>query len=773
MIKTAGCATGPLFFYYYIISTDGVSDVKKVVLYFTGTLVFLKPEYRGLIWENGAYQISLDHNVLELSNGSENPIRVLAFEFNFIKPDTILLESVNSHSILLKLVFDETDGFHKDFPPELLLTISHSNHAFRFCAAHETFQHVTIQLEDQNEQYFGLIEKLYPGNRKDLNLRGQTVDVDVYGLGNQDYAENYASAYSAFYMSSAGYASFFDTFAKGRYQFAVDGITEIHHQTDTLDWYLFFGETGDQIHKEYFNVIGKPKKLPIWACGPIFWRDQNNGGANEILNDIREFTNLKIPLTACWVDRPYCDGGHEWSKMNFNEKFANPEAWIKEINETYGLEFMTWVGPMTFADPEFPGLLSGRLNYMDLTHPDALQEFEDRLKMHQYSVGVKGHKMDRADEHFPLTSNWFDPVSQTEARNKYVYLYSKVIHEFLTRAHGEDQFSFARAAFHRTQPFLSAIWGGDSRSHWKGMQGNQANAMRCGFMGFPVWGSDTGGYLGEGQIDETLYIRWLQWSAWSGLFEIKIDGAGGSGEDRAPWHCSPQLQKVFKRACELRMDFLPYIYSSANTSYKNGVLMKPLAYSYPGDENTHHIWDEFLFGNAFLIAPVFSDTDERDIYLPEGKWIDFYKSEKTITGPMQITRQVSLEYIPVFIKTNSIFVTGDIFQGNSRVWYKEHDPILVIHLIPGEDGDQTTFDYVDYFDKDLEKPMTLIRNKNRIVFKSEKLMSDTRIEIRYNAKPEKILLDNAVILFNYDQDNQIAIVDLCKNKEINLEIVTP
>jgi hypothetical protein len=75
------------------------------------------------------------------------------------------------------------------------------------------------------------------------------------------------------------------------------------------------------------------------------------------------------------------------------------------------------------------------------------------------------------------------------------------------------------------------------------MAGNQANAMRSRFLGFPVWGNDTDGYLGAGKIDEERYARWLQWSAWNGLFEVKIDGAGGQGEDRPPWKYSEKLQQ--------------------------------------------------------------------------------------------------------------------------------------------------------------------------------------------------------------------------------------
>jgi hypothetical protein len=31
--------------------------------------------------------------------------------------------------------------------------------------------------------------------------------------------------------------------------------------------------------------------------------------------------------------------------------------------------------------------------------------------------------------------------------------------------------------------------------------------------------------------------------------------------------------------------------------------MKPLAYEYPANSTTYDIWNEYLFGNSFLVAP--------------------------------------------------------------------------------------------------------------------------------------------------------------------------
>ena len=723
------------------------------------------------IWERGQFKIFLKNNVLMLFYQQNKIIEINSFEFNFVKPNEIKIEYKTNDSLILKLLFDESDGFHKDFPKEILLNIAQFKNTFHFTAFHKTFEHINIKLKDQNEHYFGLIEKLFPHNSKNPDLRGNVVDLEVYGNGSEDYAENYTSAYSAFYLSSNGYGSFFDTFAKGRYTFGINGITEIYHQSGRLDWYIFYGPAGNKIHKEYYDIIGKPKYIPVWACGPIFWRDQNNGGKEEILNDIQKFTDLKIPMTACFVDRPYSNGANEWSHMDFSSKFSEPEKWIRKINDDYGMQFMTWIGPMTFSDKNFPGLLPNYKGYIDLTNPEALAEFEKRLNENQYSVGVKGHKMDRSDENFPMTAKWFQPVPESETRNKYVYLYSKVINGFLTKAHGKDQFNFARAAFHRTQPFLSAIWGGDSRNNWYGMSGSMANAIRCGFMGFPVWGNDTGGYLGVGKIDELLYIRWLQWSVWNGMFEIKIDGAGGSGEDRPPWKYSEQLHSIFRNTCELRMQLLPYIYSCANTSYENGVMMKPLAYLYPEDEKTYNIWDEFIFGNAFLVAPLFSNDNERDIYLPEGNWYDLNEIEKEYSGPATIHQNVSIERIPVFIRGNSIYVTGDIFRGNSKIWRGNLNANITIHVFPGKLNDRCDFTYVDYLNNDKEKNMSMFSQKSKLIFYSPALSTLSHIEIKCSSKPVKILLNGKTAEFNFNSNTNIAKLSCQQNTNINIEVI--
>jgi len=724
---------------------------------------------KGQAAESSTY-LHVTHSRIYISSGNKLLITVNAIAFNFTEPTSVSLIDSSSSGYQLRLVYPATAKYQDNTNPlEVDLTVAKLPDGLHFTADPKWSQNVTIHLADHDEHYFGVLERLYPNNRKSPDLRGDVIDVDVHGDGNQ-YHENYSSVWSAFYMSSRGYASFFDTFAEGKYRFAKQGETQLYHHTGKLDWYVLPGANGDQMLQEYYKIIGSPKYIPVWACGPIVWRDQNDGGKDEILADIRHMTDIKIPLTGWFVDRPYSNGAHDWSKMDFNSKFANPKQWISEINNKYGLQFMTWVGPMTFADRDFPALLPNYKGYIDLTNPKGVNEFEKRLTQNQYAYNVRGHKMDRADEAFPEMAHWHDGTPQPEHRNKYIYLYAKTIDKFLRDSFGKDEFNFARAAFQRSQPYLSAVWSGDSRSSWDGLASSIANAVRTGFMGFPMWGSDTGGYLG-GRIPAALYARWLEFSSWSGMFEVKIDNAGGRGEDRPPWKYGEQLQDIFRAACEHRMEMLPYIYSLANTSAENGVLMKPLAYVYPNDPNTYDIWSEYEFGSAFLVAPIYDSTNTRSVYLPEGKWYDYNNWSKTYDGNKTIRITEDLGDIPVFIKANSIYVTGNIYQGNDKIWKKrDEDSNIRITVVPGGSGSRTTFSYVDRYDHDNVKMIKAETHDNDLSIHADPIQSSVILQVKLSQKPKNVRVNNRRSRFKWDEKNGLVSLNLYHNKPIDIKI---
>jgi len=724
-------------------------------------------------WTSNNFEVRVEGTTLTVSADGKPLIDRASLNFDLFEPVAARVVQTTPDSLVLRLAYPPEVKWrrHADSAQTARIVVTPVQNGLRFHSSPSWANHINIETRDLGGHAFGLIERLFPDNRRSPDLRGEVVD--VYARGKTDtYAEDHVNAWSAFYMNSRGFASFFDTFARGRYAFAQDGQNEIYHETGELDWYLFYGPTGDRILEGYYDVIGRPKSLPMWALGPVFWRDAFDG-KDQILSDVRGFTQHQIPMTALWIDRPYSDGNRNWSEMNFNEKFATPDEWISTIRDRYGIKVMTWVAPMVFsAESDFPGLFPTYKGYFDLTDPKAVSEFARRLNENQYAVGVQGHKMDRGAEVFPNEMRWHDGTPLPKRPNKYVWLYGKTVDDIISEAWGQDHFIFSRAGMHRMQPHVQALWGGDVRTSWAGMSGNQANAMRTGFMGFPVWGTDVGGYVGRGRTPKVLYARWLQWGVWNGFFEIKVDGEGSQGRDRLPWTYDQELLRIFRQACRQRMRLLPYLYSQANTSHKNGVLMKPLAYAYPADTSTYDVWDEYLFGEAFLVAPVFSPEGEREVYLPEGRWHDFHDLSTSYEGGQTINVNPPLDRIPVFVKANAIYVTGDVYAGNAKRWREAAaaDRSLTIHAVPGAAGQQHTFDYLDYLDDDQEKPIRLTRTSDQIHLTAEALSLGGTIHVKCPEEPTQVTLNGEDVRYQYESTTGILQLSFDQNKAIDLKV---
>jgi alpha-glucosidase (family GH31 glycosyl hydrolase) len=100
------------------------------------------------------------------------------------------------------------------------------------------------------------------------------------------------------------------------------------------------------------------------------------------------------------------------------------------------------------------------------------------------------------------------------------------------------------------------------------------------------------------------------------------------------------------------------MYTLCNEAWETGTpAVRALVLEYPNDPVTQgtDTQYEFLLGKNFLVAPVYSDTNIRDnIYLPEGKWFDYwdgtvYEGKNTLNG-----YSAPLEKLPLFVKAGSI-----------------------------------------------------------------------------------------------------------------------
>jgi alpha-D-xyloside xylohydrolase len=89
------------------------------------------------------------------------------------------------------------------------------------------------------------------------------------------------------------------------------------------------------------------------------------------------------------------------------------------------------------------------------------------------------------------------------------------------------------------------------------------------------------------------------------------------------WSFGKQAETIMAATTRLRYQLIPYIYSQAKFTHDTGApFMRPLWMDFPNDPNVANIGTQYMFGPAFLVAPVTEQGQtEKDVYLPAGRLV--------------------------------------------------------------------------------------------------------------------------------------------------------
>jgi alpha-glucosidase (family GH31 glycosyl hydrolase) len=205
------------------------------------------------------------------------------------------------------------------------------------------------------------------------------------------------------------------------------------------------------------------------------------------------------------------------------------------------------------------------------------------------------------------------------------------------------------------------------------------NGLAYAFSGFPYVYPDivggTGmatGRFGEESRDKlrTYLIRYAQYAA------LNPSMAFGYG----PWNFDEETNALCLRAAQLHDRLVPYIYSNAIRAYHTGFpyTMIPLPLACPDDPNVYGLADtvyrsyEWLIGESLLAAPLYGDdyatAFSRDIYLPEGTWMD-YESGERYEGQQTLNDfSIPLDKIPLFVGGDGVIVERHGDQLFARIY---------------------------------------------------------------------------------------------------------
>jgi len=461
-----------------------------------------------------------------------------------------------------------------------------------------------------------------------------------------------------------------------------------------LDLFVIAAKDPAAVMGEYAKITGYPEMPPLWALG-YQQSHRTLGSPDEIMQEARMFREKKLPCDMMiYLGTDFCPNG--WNTHNgefiWNAKaFPDPKRAIQELHDRHFkvvlhivIEGRRFTGRVT--DPcTAPALPTGRTED-GRWPPDRQVSCYWPAHKSLLDLGVDGWWPDQGDG--------LDAASRL-ARNRMYFEGHQMYRP------NERVYALHRNGAPGMQRIAAFLWSGDVQSTWETLKTHVPVAVNTGLSGIPYWGTDIGGFVPTQEYTGELYVRWFQFAAFNPLFRshgrewrLHLPWGWNRGEigefretpgyhpDPAELH-NPAIEPICKKYLELRYRMMPYLYSAVRECTQTGMpIIRAMWLHYADEAAAVERGDQYLWGRDVLVAPVVEKgASSRTLYLPRGTWHDFWTRQK-VEGGREITRDVDLETMPLYVRAGAIIPMGPVKQ------YTEErvDGPLEVHVYPGADG---------------------------------------------------------------------------------------
>jgi alpha-D-xyloside xylohydrolase len=566
-----------------------------------------------------------------------------------------------------------------------------------------------------DEHYYGL------GQNQEgfLDHRGHTVDCW------QNYtATGGPSVCIPFLVTNKGYGLIWDNPSRTTIEPGFNERTKWTSEVgDRVSFFVIAGNSTDEIYAGYRQLTGAAPLLPKGAYGYIQCKQRYRSQA-EVMSVAKGYRDRHLPLDVIVVDWFYYT---RMGQMDMDPAlWPDPVAMNHQLHDM-GIQTMISVWPRFAPGSRFYGTLASKgwfehladgtptngLPYdragsdIDTTNPDAAKWYWSTIRDNILSKGFTSIWADETEPDLPPQGSYFHVGPGSRFYNTYPLFHTAALYDGFRRDTSERALILSRDAYLGIQRNGVIVWSSDIYPTWDTLKRQIPTGLDFTASGVANWSNDTGGwqYLpavhhpehpplldpsdareNVGGYDDypELYTRWFEYASFLPIFR-----SHGSRISNEVWSYGRQAEPILEKYLKLRYQLMPYIYSLSYQTYETGApSMRALFMDFPNDPHVADLRDEYMFGPAFLVAPI---TDQgatsREVYLPEGSdWYNYWNHQR-LKGGQTITVQAPIDTLPLFVRAGSILPIGKPVESTS-----EPQAISRIVIYPGASANFTLYD---------------------------------------------------------------------------------
>ncbi|KAM5303222.1 putative maltase-glucoamylase 2 [Glossophaga mutica] len=438
-----------------------------------------------------------------------------------------------------------------------------------------------------------------------------------------------------------------------------------------LDFYVFLGDTPEQVVQEYLELVGRPFLPSYWNLGFQLSRRGYGSidGLEEVVNRTRK---AGIPYDVQYLDIDYMDGKKDFT---VDEKAFPGLPGFSENLHKHGLKYVIIMNPGISNDSDYYTYTNGTKRrvwvlgdngfvlgqgypgwtvFPDYTNPVCTQWWTEEVQKFHRILKFDGVwiELDEVSNLLPASdlsceANQlnFPPFTPRvldrllfartlcmeaefywglhyDVHSLYGYSMAKATDAALkTIFPRKRNFILSRSTFAGSGKF-AAHWLGDNAATWDDLRWSIPSILEFNLFGIPMVGANICGYTKD--VTEELCRRWMQLGAFYPLAR-NHNGPGFRDQDPAAFGEDSLLLNSSRHYLNIRYTLLPYLYTLFYRAHTLGeTVARPLVHEFYQDPATWEVHEQFLWGPGLLITPVLHEgVDQVKAYIPDAVWYDY------------------------------------------------------------------------------------------------------------------------------------------------------